>query len=201
LHAILKSEQRASHLIDQLLDLAYAEEAGNRLSMHGVRVDILAQEAMLKFAVRADHENVLWEARGLETPTTAWAHEQLLCCILDNLIDNAFRYGKSTVAKTDTASEHRVVLSLEEKSAHVWLSVTDSGHGLPQDWQDNLARRWQQGRLGQALGLGSGLGLAIITQYSQILRARIVYQQTPFGAKMSVVLAKTALADTPAPSV
>ncbi len=166
LERIAASQARASHLVDQLLGLALADEGQTRLQREPVRLDELASQAVLRHLSRADAKGVDLGARGLENEVTVEANTALVEGILDNLIDNALRYGGSTVT-----------VELSERM----LSVVDDGPGIAPEAQRNLMQRWAQGSEGVKLGQGAGLGLAIVTRYVALLGAELAF--TPASAE------------------
>ncbi|NMH60795.1 two-component system sensor histidine kinase EnvZ [Alteromonas ponticola] len=71
--------------------------------------------------------------------------------VLDNLIENAFRYG----------SNHIVVTTFEDKDAcRVYCRVRDFGPGIPDSELDDVFMPFTQGDKARG-SMGSGLGLAI----------------------------------------
>ena len=53
LEGIAQSQERASHLVDQLLALALADEAQQTLEQTPIAIDALVREAVLRFLPRA----------------------------------------------------------------------------------------------------------------------------------------------------
>ena len=165
-------QARASHLIDQLLALALADEARTGLARQPVRLDVLAEQTVLRHLARADARGVDLGARGLDERTTVLANDALVEGILDNLIDNALRYGGRTIT-----------VELAGRT----LSVIDDGPGIPIDAQRDLMQRWAQGPAGQKLGQGSGLGLSIVARYAELLGAELRLDAAePSGLRVSV---------------
>ena len=159
LERIAASQARASHLVDQLLGLALADEGRTALQREPVRLDAMVEAAVLRHLARADAQGVDLGARGLENgAVTVQANTALVEGILDNLIDNALRYGGRTV-------------TVELNGAA--LSVVDDGPGIPADAQQALMQRGSQGPAGQKLGQGAGLGLSIVTRCAQLLDATL----------------------------
>ncbi len=161
LERIAASQARASHLVDQLLGLALADEADTALQRAPLRLDELARDAVLRHLARADAQGVDLGARGLDAPVTVQANAALVEGILDNLIDNALRYGGRTITV--------------ELAGRV-LGVVDDGPGIPGEARHDLMRRWAQGAAGQRLGQGAGLGLAIVARYAQLLGATLTLE-------------------------
>ena len=179
LERIAASQARASHLVDQLLGLALADEGKTRLQHEPVRLDELAAQAVLRHLSRADAKGVDLGARGLENEVTVEANTALVEGILDNLIDNALRYGGNTVT-----------VELSERM----LSVVDDGPGIAPEAQRNLMQRWAQGSEGVKLGQGAGLGLSIVTRYVALLGAELAFTPaTPEGGlRVSIAFGRTA---------
>ncbi len=173
---IAASEARASRLVDQLLDLALAHEAEAGIRLGPVNLDELVHDAVLRFLPRADAAGVDLGARGIETPARVVADATLVEGILNNLLDNALRYG------VDNRSEQpAVTVGLERQADLVVLSVQDNGSGLPGEMQARLMERGAQGETGQLLGQGAGLGLALVSQYARLMQATVSLGGGPGG--------------------
>jgi two-component system sensor histidine kinase TctE len=177
LERIAESQARASHLVDQLLALALADEGRAALRREPVRLDVLAEAAVMRHLARADAQGVDLGARGLDAPVTVEANAALVEGILDNLIDNALRYGGGTVTV--------------ELAGHT-LAVVDDGPGIPKAAQTDLLQRWAQGSDGHKLGQGAGLGLAIVARYAALLDARLDFEpalETGGGLRVALAFA------------
>lgn len=161
LERIAASQARASRLVDQLLGLALADEANTGLKRDPVRLDQLVEQTVMRHLSRADVRGVDLGARGLDEAVTVQANVALVEGILDNLIDNALRYGGRTLT-----------VELSGKT----LSVVDDGPGIAPDAQRDLVQRWSQGAAGQKLGQGSGLGLSIVSRYAKLLGAELTVE-------------------------
>lgn len=167
LERIAGSQARASRLVDQLLALALADEARTHIALQPVALHLAARDAVLRFLPRADAQGVDLGARGAEDPVVAMADPTLLEGLLNNLLDNALRYGRPAGGGTP-----RVTVGLAVTGDEVLLDVVDNGPGLPPGAEQALAHRWAQGQDGIALREGAGLGLAIVTQYAALMGAR-----------------------------
>ena len=175
---IVASQARASHLVDQLLGLALADEGHTGLQREPVRLDALAERAVMRHLARADAQGVDLGAVGLDAPITVQASTALVEGILDNLIDNALRYGGRTVT-----------IELSGRT----LGVVDDGPGIPEVAQRDLLQRWAQGADGQRLGQGAGLGLSIVSRYVELLGATLQLQAAaPSGLRVSITFAEAA---------
>jgi two-component system sensor histidine kinase TctE len=176
LENIAASQARASHLVDQLLALALADESRTGLQRQPLRLDELIQHAVLRHLARADAKGVDLGAQGLDEPVTVLANVALVEGTLDNLIDNALRYGGRTVTI--------------ELAGHT-MSVADDGPGIPPEAQSDLMQRWAQGPAGQKLGQGAGLGLAIVARYARLLGAELTFAKASEEGGLRVSVAFT----------
>ena len=86
--------------------------------------------------------------------------------VLDNLVTNALRYGGPDVR----------VRAVRE-GAHVSLSVSDDGEGIPEDLVGTLFEAYVHGPTSHGLG-GSGLGLLIVRQLCEAMSGTIAYDGT-----------------------
>lgn len=176
LERIAVSQARASHLIDQLLDIALAHEAEAGLKLGPVALDEAVRDAVLRFMPRADAAGVDLGARGIEVEALVAGDATLIEGMLNNLIDNALRYGAP-----DTPGTAAVTVALERTPGAVVLSVHDNGPGLPGEMQAQLMKRGAQGETGQLLGEGAGLGLALVAQYAKLMGAQMTLGSGPGG--------------------
>jgi len=185
LQGIAQSQERASHLVDQLLALALADEAQHTLEQTPVAIDALVGEAVLRFLPRADAAGVDLGARGIEQPVWAFANAALIEGVLNNLLDNALRYGRSP------EGESHITVSVVDAPQAVVLAVIDNGPGVSPEQLKQLTQRWVQGSAGEALKEGSGLGLAIVSEYVRLLGAKVTMQtESPHGLRVSITLNK-----------
>lgn len=171
LEGIVSSQARASRLVDQLLALALADEASPGFYLEEIALDEMVRDAVLRFLPRADAARVDLGARGVENPVRVVGDMTLIEGILNNLIDNALRYGVDANAGSD-AGPPSITVALAQEGTRVSLSVIDNGRGMTADLRARLTQRWAQGEAGQSLGQGAGLGLAIVAQYARLMNAQ-----------------------------
>jgi two-component system sensor histidine kinase TctE len=174
LEGIAQAEQRASRLVDQLLALARAGEGQVAMSMERVDLPPIVREVLLRFMPKARAAGVDLGGEGLDQPAGVRGDRALIEGILNNLIDNALRYGRGE-------TEPHITVAVERVPEGVELSVTDNGRGLPAGDIDQLTRRWVQGEQGRRVGDGAGLGLAIVSRYAELLGARLSLGSAPGG--------------------
>ncbi|MDN4502936.1 two-component system sensor histidine kinase EnvZ [Alteromonadaceae bacterium BrNp21-10] len=91
--------------------------------------------------------------------------------VLDNLLENAFRYGGNKV---------EIRSGYDKKLNYVYFSVRDHGPGIPEEQIENLFQPFTQGDKARG-SMGSGLGLAIIKRIIDMHRGRITLENHPQG--------------------
>jgi two-component system, OmpR family, sensor histidine kinase TctE len=143
---------RASRLANQLLALAKAESAHDR----GRRFETIDLRTIADAAARAWAPKAIAEKIDLGfalESATVQGDALLLPELLDNLIDNALRYTPERGAVTVTTGYQGTV---------PYLSVEDSGPGIPIEERGNVFERFY--RVSGTPGEGSGLGLSIVRE-------------------------------------
>ncbi|PJI97901.1 two-component system sensor histidine kinase TctE [Acidovorax sp. 69] len=165
LEGIAQAEQRASRTVDQLLALARAAEGGIALTLQTMALDTLVRDIVLRFVPRADALSVDLGAEGLDKTVEVHGNAALIEGILNNLLDNALRYGRG--------SPPCITVALHTTQDHAVLTVTDNGPGIDSALAEHLHQRWAQGEQGLRLGQGAGLGLSIVARYAELLGGRL----------------------------
>ena len=180
LQGIVKAQERASRLVDQLLALARAGEARAGLTLERVALDEVVRDVLLRYLPKADAQGVDLGAEGLDERVEILGDVALLEGILNNLLDNALRYG--------AVDAPRVTVAVHAQDDAAVLAVIDNGPGLGAGVADSLTQRWTQGAQGRQLGEGAGLGLAIVRRYAELLGAQLDFGSGPAGRGLSVKL-------------
>ncbi|MBI4194165.1 MAG: sensor histidine kinase N-terminal domain-containing protein [Betaproteobacteria bacterium] len=151
------ASRRVTRLVNQLLTLARAEP-GNEAAREFRPLDlaVLVQRTCRDWVPEALARDIDLGYEGESGPVMVSGDEFLLAEMLNNLIDNAIRYGAKPGG--------RVTVRLSA-SPHVELSVEDEGPGIPQDEHARIFERFHR-VAGSAPG-GCGLGLAIVREIAR----------------------------------
>ena len=152
---------RASHLVDQMLQLARLDPESGLPDPQPVDLGMLAEAVCADLGLLILDKNLdfaLDAAPGcIVTGQAEW-----LRVLIRNLVDNAIRYtpagGTLHVGVSRTAGQCR-------------LSVNDSGPGIPVNQREAVLRRFH--RLDQGGQQGSGLGLAIVARIAELHAADV----------------------------
>lgn len=144
----LEAVDRIQRLIEQLLALARAEavEADGRQE-----ADLVAciESSAKRWYVRLKNAGVVLSLSKPDDPIRVTLSRSLVEQILENLIDNALRYGGKSVVVSVTSVDDLGV-----------LTVKDDGAGMPTKLADRPFERFARGP--DIDTVGSGLGLSIV---------------------------------------
>ncbi len=180
LAAILEREGRASHLIDQLLALAFADEARDTVALASVELSVPLEKCVLAALPQVDATATDLSVQGLDSPLWVRGNENLIVGILTNLLDNALRYGHPAPNAQSTVAT--IVISVERLAVNesVKISVTDNGPGMDSKVADERIR-WTRGENVETMRGSTGLGLFIVTRYAELLGTTITLENLSSG--------------------
>ena len=104
--------------------------------------------------------------------------QQILVNLLTNAIDAVVGSGGTPSGGTPAgqSQEGRVTLTARAEEDHVLITVSDTGHGIP---DDDLSRIFEPFYTTKGRGKGTGLGLAICRQLTAALGGTISVESTP----------------------
>ena len=176
LFKIRESSIRASHLTDQLLALALADEAGIERKFERVQLDDVITSAILQRSAMARELRIDLGAMGVDSICHVVANKALVEGLLNNLLDNAIRYGKPDEAQTQI-----VTVALQVQAEGVEMIVFDNGPGIPDHDIEKILQRGVQGVRAEGVHQGLGLGLSIVKRYAELLGAHFWLQNAPAG--------------------
>lgn len=164
LEQVADQGERLHRLILDLLSLAKIESGAETFDFQTVGVTEVAQGCLERHRRRAEGRGLTLEKEG-EANLTAWADEEALAEVLENLIDNAVKY-------TPTGGTIRVRWWGEGDSACV--EVKDDGIGIPEPDLPRIFERFYRVDKARSRELGgTGLGLSIVKHLLQALNGTI----------------------------
>ena len=195
--AIVKSEERASHLMDQLLALAYADEAEQGTPLQALRLDTLVRGVVMRYMPKAMSQSVDLGAEGLDEPVWVMGQAALIEGVVGNLLDNALRHGRPLGGASPCVTVGLARLphpGTAGAGAQVVLSVTDNGPGIDPAQQIRVQARWARSDAQTDVNAGFGLGLSIIKAYAHLLKSRLQWEAGPQGTGLRISLSLTVVA-------
>lgn len=157
-------------LIDDLLDLA-ATKTGLRVSGEARVVDLrqILGEVIERYRIPAEDKGLAFEANiEVSSPLHLSANPEELDRAFTNLISNAVKY---------TPAGGKVTVTLERQGHGAYITVTDTGIGIPEEALPHLFEEFYRAPNAKAqVKQGTGLGLAIakdiITRHGGTIRVK-----------------------------
>lgn len=171
--------RNARRIADMVSDLLVLDTLGGRATVVGERVPVKLVEVVddavrtakgVKPGAQIDVEvgdlAVLGTREGLEH-------------VVQNLIDNAVKYGKDAkVTVRATAADGRVRLTIE-----------DGGPGIPKGHEERIFERFYRIDPGRSRDQGgTGLGLAIVKSHVEAMGGRVWFEHAEPGARFVIEL-------------
>ncbi|KVG30532.1 ATP-binding protein [Burkholderia diffusa] len=159
---VVEGVDRSTHLADQLLALARLDET---IPMPGEEVDLarVVQTCIDDHQARADRKQMSLIS-GVSGPVIAHAPSTLVRVLLDNLVDNAIKYGRE---------QGRIEITSWQDAGAINLQIRDDGPGVPDEDLSRLQDRFFRGA--DQDESGSGLGLSIVARIVTKLGGSLTY--------------------------
>ena len=162
---IHRQADRMSLLIEQLLRITRLDQGTGISLQENVDLTELVRTACADQP--REEGRLLVEA---EAGISVRGDAALLTRLLQNLIDNGFKYGKPG---------GHVWVSLRREAGEVLLSVRDDGVGIEKDQQEKVWQRFYQVDPSRSGGSGAGLGLAMVRKIAQTHGGRVELESVP----------------------
>ena len=164
LDTIVKKTERVGQLLSAFHEYSKLDHPGMKADLKKEDIGSVCREYLAERYQELDLAGVVLEADLPETPLFCLLDRFLFCRALENLIHNSVTYGGSGI----TISVH-----LWEKETEIFLSVSDSGPGIPEELAEKIFMPFVTGDECRGNRCGSGLGLAIVQQIIGLHRGAI----------------------------
>jgi two-component system phosphate regulon sensor histidine kinase PhoR len=174
---IHRNAQRIAGLVSDLLVL---DQLGGRAELVGERMPVAVAQ-VVSDAARTTKGIAPAAQIDAEVPgdLAVLGTREGLDHVVQNLIDNAVKYGGGTP----------VTVRAERVDRHIRISVADSGPGIPKGHEDRIFERFYRIDSGRSRAQGgSGLGLAIVKSQVEAMGGRVWVEHADPGARFVVEL-------------
>lgn len=175
---IYDSGQLLLDLISDMLDMAKIEAGKLELNFEGVDLSGTIADCVRLLQDRADNNGVemLVEPMG---PISFTADRRAVKQVLLNLLSNAVKF---------TPAGGHVTVRAEKRGESVWVTVCDTGVGIPESDIARLGNPFEQARTNPMLAqAGTGLGLALVRALAQQHGGELhISSQEGIGTEVSV---------------
>lgn len=148
---IRKNSERILHLINQMMDLRKIDKG--QMMMRMCQTDMVAfiNEEYELFRQQALAKNIDFEYQHDSEELPVWIDRNNFDKVIINILSNAFKF-------TPTAGH--ILLSLTHTDHHAYISIKDSGIGIPKDKLETIFQRFYQSPSDpNDRNIGTGIGL------------------------------------------
>ncbi len=148
----LRSVERLTHLINDVLDVNRIESGRMILEKSKVPFEKLVQDAINENRPAAEEKKITLQASGLDTSCSMELDAGKIERVVGELVSNAIKY---------TPEGGTVEIDLRKEDDSSLLSVKDSGIGMTPEECEKIFERFFRTKASQKMAKGSGLGLSI----------------------------------------
>ena len=154
---IRRQAQQMSRLIGQLLHITRLEQGTQKTYMERADLSALAEAVCEQQRLIAPAGTEL--TLDAPEPVEVQADVLLMTRVLNNLIANAFRYGKDG---------GHVSVTVRQENGWAVLAARDDGIGIAPEQQERIWQRFYQVDPARSGGEGTGLGLYMVRQIARL---------------------------------
>jgi signal transduction histidine kinase len=167
---ISESTKKLSVLVEQLFQ--YAKLEANQVSPEKERflLSELASDVLMAYQLKAKERSIHLELDYRNNPFPVLADIALTERVLQNLLDNAFKF---------TPDGGRITIQLQQTSAGVQVTVMDTGIGIAPEDQPYIFERYKQLGRPELPKKGMGIGLAIVKKILELHQSAIRVTSEP----------------------
>jgi signal transduction histidine kinase len=174
----LEENERLSQLIENILNAAKAENKLFAIQKQELDLVGLVRNVLNKYHARY-HSNLI----VLESPEqiSCAVDPNMLDTILENLIENAIKYG---------GTEQQITVELQKLDRVVALKVCDQGPGIDSSERQHIFEKFYRiGSEETRKQAGSGLGLYIVSEYTRLHDGQVrCFENKPTGSIFELIL-------------
>ena len=172
---VTEQNGRLSKMVKTLLDMSELQTVGRD---DEIMVDALVDEVLADLDLLAQEKNI--KLTGKCKNITMVGSDILIYRLVYNLVENAIKYNHSGGQVTVTAYR---------KEKHVYLSVEDTGNGIPEELRERVFEPFFRVDKSRSRELGGvGLGLALVREIVRVHDGSIAVRSNPSGGTVFDVI-------------
>ena len=172
---VTEQNERLSKMVKTLLDMSELQTVSRD---DKILLAALVEEVLADLEPLAKEKNIKLVDESKEV--TMQGSDILIYRLVYNLVENAIKYNKQNGT---------VTVKVSELNKHIYLSVTDTGNGIPQELRERVFEpffRLDKSR-SRALG-GVGLGLALVHEIVKVHDGSITIKDNPEGGTIFEII-------------
>ena len=168
-----KNTNRLVNLVNDLDEISRLDRGEQLLYKQNFVIQELMMEVFDALSIKMQHKNIhAIIKKGCEAPITVFADKEKIKQVLDNLVENASKYGKQN--GTIVASIYRT------DDHHVLIEISDDGIGIDEEHLPRIFERFYRTDAARSRDKGgTGLGLAICKHLIEAHGETIHVRSTP----------------------
>ena len=172
---VTEQNDRLNKMVKTLLDMSELQTVGRD---DEIILDALVDEVLEDLEPLAEGKNI--RLIGKCKDITMVGSDILIYRLVYNLVENAIKYNHSGGQVTVTA---------DRKENHVYLSVEDTGAGIPEELKERVFEPFFRVDKSRSRELGGvGLGLALVREIVRVHDGSIVVKSNPSGGTIFEVI-------------
>ena len=172
---VTEQNDRLSKMVKTLLDMSELQTVGRD---DEIVLDALVDEVLEDLEPLAEGNNI--RLIGKCKDITMVGSDILIYRLVYNLVENAIKYNHSGGQVTVTA---------DRKEKHVYLSVEDTGTGIPEELKERVFEPFFRVDKSRSRELGGvGLGLALVREIVRVHDGSITVKSNPSGGTIFEVV-------------
>jgi signal transduction histidine kinase len=174
-HDLRRSVNQMLGLVNSLLDIARLESGKLKISPENVSIKPLMLELHERFQIEANSIGIILNSVYSDSDVTASIDREKIRRVLANLLDNALKF---------TPVGGVIELGFSDKSQEVIFWVSDTGPGIPSEFQEKIFERYIQIPGSTGRRRGTGLGLAFAKLAVEAHGGRLWVEEHPMGGSV-----------------
>ena len=172
---VTEQNDRLSKMVKTLLDMSELQTVGRD---EKIIMDDLVEEVLEDLEPLAQEKNI--KLIGKCKDITMVGSDILIYRLVYNLVENAIKYNHSGGQVTVTAYKEQ---------AHIYLSVADTGSGIPKELRERVFEPFFRVDKSRSRKLGGvGLGLALVHEIVRVHDGSITVKSNPSGGTIFEVI-------------
>ncbi len=152
---IEKSASQMLQLVNQILDFRKIQNGKMILHVSPIELNTLIESFKKEFMVLSEENEISYSFQLADEDIMIWADKEKLEIVIRNILSNAFKF-------TNQGGGIYVKTGLNEDKTKCFISIEDTGVGIPQNKISEIFERFSQGDNNKnAYYSGTGIGLAL----------------------------------------